>query len=91
MSNTYVYAVLSGECLRSDGQDGEKTLRVVMRFDSAEELEQAGDTLFDDTCTVFNANLPYEWVLDESPELQCTISEAEAEARGYCVYKSDAK
>lgn len=83
-----VYAVLSGTCLNSHN-DQQRTFNVVMRFDSEAELNLVEGSMFDTVYGSFNAALPDGWFIDEAPEIVDTISKDEAEARGYCVYKSD--
>lgn len=83
-----VYALLCGRCLECEG-DGEDIKRVVMRFDSEEQLNNEADNFFDEVYGSFNSGLPKGWFVDEAPEIERLISREEAEQRGFVIFDRD--
>lgn len=81
-----VYALLCGRCLECDG-DKEELKRVVVRFESEEQLNWEADNFFDEVYDSFNAGLPKGWFVDEAPEIERLITREEAEAAGFVVFQ----
>lgn len=95
MSETQVYAVLCAPCLPIDYEDDSERVnkRVVMRFDSEEQMNNEADNFFDNVYGSYQRGLDrFEkdlWQVDESPEIERTISKEEAEKIGYVIFVSD--
>ena len=79
------YAILAARCLECEG-NGEKVMRVTMKFKNEEELSLASDMMFDEVYGSFNNGLSKGWFVDEIPEISRIISHAEATKIGYVTY-----